>query len=437
MRGVDMEPRVLPLDVDQVPFFDAFLSYASKDRALVEDLARRLAQDRLDVFLDSWFIQPGHHIPKVLLAALRKSRKVVALMTPNYFQSKWTEFELNWNFVETHLGEAGADTLLIPVMLRSCEIPKETKALRRIDLVGADWEPGYRELVTVLCRAESFVVEAYRVPAGPRSRYFGDFIASKLRLFFDFPEARVADFVTVYGELVQNALAHVEEKANRVEVSVRAHASHVVLEVSDAGPGFDLTATIRTSRALVEGDPSFVGLRGVQLADALCDRLSNGFRDQRHVVTAVIYGERITKEASGSAPSSSPETDDRLRSSWFPEARGPWFTRFVDPAGRYVYLAVRLNRVDHHNASDLKRFFDASLEGRSFPGIILDCSDVEYIASVGLRELMLVAKRARRSGGRCALIVRSPAVEEIIRISRFDLVFDVVHSLDEALRTIA
>ena len=427
-----MDPRIERHRLDQVPLFDAFFSYSSKDRKIVEEIARRLAGDGFDVFVDSWFIEPGQHIPKVLLAALRKSRKVVACMTPNYFQSKWAEFELNWNFVETHLIDAGANTPLIPVVLKTCDIPKETKSLRHIDLTGEGWESGYRELAAALSLTESLLVDAYAVPLGSESRYLGDFIAGKMQLLFGFPETRVRDFVTVYGELVQNAFDHVKKKANSVEVSVRAQMSQVVLEVSDTGPGFDLSASLRGARETMASDPHIVGLRGLQLVSHMCDRLSNAVRNRRHVVTALMYREKTTQQVSDLADLLQMEVGPS-GSLWGRAARGPWFVEFVDPSGRYACLVIRLTRIDHHNADDVQQFLSGSLQGQSFQKVIVDCSVVEYISSAGLRALMLLAKQVRSNGGTCALIVRSPVVKEILEISRFELIFEVFHSLTQAL----
>jgi len=120
-------------------------------------------------------------------------------------------------------------------------------------------------------------------------------------------------------------------------------------------------------------------------------------------------------------------------SFWAREARGPWFVEFADPSGRYVCLVIRLTRIDHHNADDVHQFLAGSLQGQSFQKVIVDCSQLEYISSAGLRALMLLAKRVRSDGGTCALVVRSPVVKEILEISRFELIFEVSHSLTQSL----
>jgi anti-anti-sigma factor len=416
--------------LDQVPFFDAFLSYASKDRNLVTDLAQRLHEDGLTVFFDVWFIAPGHHVRKSLLGALEKSRRVVACMTPAYFESEWADFELNWHFVDTHLRE-GSAARLIPVLLRACTIPAQTSAIHRIDMTGARREAAYPTLRNTLSQADSFAIEGRTVEHRASSQYLGDFVAGKLNLLLSLPEARIHNFVTVYGELIQNAFDHRAKKDNRVEVTVRADRAAVVLEVSDSGSGFNLQERVSTARGAISTDPA-AGVRGLYLVSEICDRLDNEIRNRRHVVTAVLRREKIVKEVatlSALAPLD-PADDGKTQGG---EHSGPWFLRFFDPAGRYACLAIKVRRIAAENVDDLSRFFNESLRDRSFARIVVECSDVQYIASVGLRALMMLAKGARAKGGTCALVVREPVVMEILEISRFNLIFEICASLSAAL----
>jgi hypothetical protein len=42
--------------------YDVFISHSSKDKPVVRELANRLKQDGLRVWLDEWEIQPGDMI---------------------------------------------------------------------------------------------------------------------------------------------------------------------------------------------------------------------------------------------------------------------------------------------------------------------------------------------------------------------------------------
>jgi anti-anti-sigma factor len=400
----------------------------------VKGLADRLTADGFDVFFDEWFIGPGHHIHKVLLAALRKSRTVLACMTPGYFQSKWTDFELNWNFVDTQLASAGAEPRLIPAMLRTCEVPKEMMVRRRVDLTGDDYQPGYGDLAAALSTPDSLLVEAYPVPPGSRGRYVADFVAGKLRAFFEFPERRLREFLTVYAELVQNAVDHATGAIGPVEVNIRVDREQVLLEVTDAGPGFDLAGRLQAA-GHASADPTAVGVRGLQLVEALCDRLSSGTRNGRHVVTALLRREKSVRQAARLADALATRPGE-AESAGLRAASGPWFVWFVEPAGRYAYVSLNVERIDQHNADSLQSALAQLLNGRSFSRVIVDCSAVVYVSSVGLRVLMLLAKQVRSTGGTTALIVTHPLLEEILQISRFDMVVQIFRSVEDALKAL-
>jgi anti-sigma B factor antagonist len=65
--------------------------------------------------------------------------------------------------------------------------------------------------------------------------------------------------------------------------------------------------------------------------------------------------------------------------------------------------------------------------------LVLDFSKVDYISSVGLRVLMLAAKKAREQDGTIVVAGLQPVVREIFEISRFNLVFQCFGTVREAL----
>ena len=55
--------------------------------------------------------------------------------------------------------------------------------------------------------------------------------------------------------------------------------------------------------------------------------------------------------------------------------------------------------------------------------VLLDFSGVDYVSSVGLRALMIAARRVAAQKGRIAVAGLQPLVREVFEISRFHLVF--------------
>lgn len=69
--------------------------------------------------------------------------------------------------------------------------------------------------------------------------------------------------------------------------------------------------------------------------------------------------------------------------------------------------------------------------------LVLDFSAVPYISSVGLRVLMLAARRAEAQKGRLGIAALTPVVKEVFEISRFNLVLKVFDSVEAAAAGLA
>ncbi|MCC7081439.1 MAG: STAS domain-containing protein [Burkholderiales bacterium] len=98
-------------------------------------------------------------------------------------------------------------------------------------------------------------------------------------------------------------------------------------------------------------------------------------------------------------------------------------------------IVAPVGRIDHAGteafATALKPYLDRCRAGAD--ALIIDMGGVDYISSVGLRALMVAAKQVETQAGRIALAALSPMVREVFEISRFDLLFTIYGSVDEAL----
>jgi hypothetical protein len=73
--------------------YDVFLSYSSKDKAVVRAIAARLNNDGIRVWLDEDQIKPGDNIPAKIEEGLEHSRVLVLCMSANAFGSDWGQLE--------------------------------------------------------------------------------------------------------------------------------------------------------------------------------------------------------------------------------------------------------------------------------------------------------------------------------------------------------
>src|SRR5262245_40881090 len=94
-----------------------------------------------------------------------------------------------------------------------------------------------------------------------------------------------------------------------------------------------------------------------------------------------------------------------------------------------------VGRIDNSTTDGLKSGLDAYIATCRKDGdhLVLDFSKVDYISSVGLRVMMLAAKKVREQEGSIVVAALQPVVREIFEISRFNLVFQCFGTVREAL----
>ncbi len=98
-----------------------------------------------------------------------------------------------------------------------------------------------------------------------------------------------------------------------------------------------------------------------------------------------------------------------------------------------------VGRIDHASAAAFREALLAQM-GTCSAGqdlVVLDLSGVPYMASSGLRALVVASKQAKAQGGRLVAAALQPLVKEIFQISRFTLVFTVFPSVRDALAAIS
>jgi anti-anti-sigma factor len=97
-----------------------------------------------------------------------------------------------------------------------------------------------------------------------------------------------------------------------------------------------------------------------------------------------------------------------------------------------VWSIAPRGRLDIASSRRLEAIVVKELED-SHKNLILDMSDVDYIASSGLKTLVSLWKRARDQRGDLILAGLTPSVREVFMLIGFDLVFTVFKTLDEAI----
>ena len=91
-------------------------------------------------------------------------------------------------------------------------------------------------------------------------------------------------------------------------------------------------------------------------------------------------------------------------------------------------------RIDHSSAGGFEEaltpFLDACSPQRA---LLLDFAEVNYISSVGLRALLLSARKAKAQQSRFAVAGLLPPVKEVMIISRLNAVIPIYETVEEGL----
>ncbi len=96
---------------------------------------------------------------------------------------------------------------------------------------------------------------------------------------------------------------------------------------------------------------------------------------------------------------------------------------------------VLSGRIDIAGAAEID--MPMSLVGGSRRAVIVDLSGVEFMASLGLRSIVLSAKAIFNKKGKMVLLSPRPAVEEVITTSGIDELIPILHNEAEAIAAVS
>jgi TIR domain len=111
---------------------DVFISYSHRDKAWVDGvLVPALRENKLRVLTDDAF-ELGLSAIENMSNAVKTSRRIVVVLTPEWVNSEWTTYEA---ILTAYVDPSGAQRRIIPIMRRACEPPQWIGFRTRIDLV--------------------------------------------------------------------------------------------------------------------------------------------------------------------------------------------------------------------------------------------------------------------------------------------------------------
>lgn len=116
--------------------YDVFISYSSHNKEWVREwLVPQMKNAGLTVCIDHETFEPGAPSITEIERAVLQSRKTVVILTPEYLQSEWTEFE---NILVQTSDPAAHQRRLVPMLLVRCELPLRMRALTSLDFTRSE-----------------------------------------------------------------------------------------------------------------------------------------------------------------------------------------------------------------------------------------------------------------------------------------------------------
>jgi anti-sigma B factor antagonist len=98
-------------------------------------------------------------------------------------------------------------------------------------------------------------------------------------------------------------------------------------------------------------------------------------------------------------------------------------------------IVIAEGRLDFSAAGNFQRQVEQALAGTEHAprALIIDCADLEYISSAGLRVFLLAARSAQRAGQAFAVCSLRQSVREVFDLSGFSRVMSVLPDRAAAL----
>ena len=96
---------------------DFFLSYNHADRPWVEWIAWQLEERSYTTILQAWDFRPGANFVLAMQQAAAQAERTIAVLSPNYLTSRFTQPEWAAAFARDPIGDKG---LLLPVRVQAC-----------------------------------------------------------------------------------------------------------------------------------------------------------------------------------------------------------------------------------------------------------------------------------------------------------------------------
>jgi len=136
---------------------DVFVSYSHKNKKWVQGvLLPRLENAGLKVFIDFRDFKIGAANIKEMERGVTQSRKTLVVLTPEYLESDWTNFEI---LMTQTLAPANQGLRVIPILKKNCKLPASVSYMNYVNFASSkDKENQWKRLIDALGGQQKILV---------------------------------------------------------------------------------------------------------------------------------------------------------------------------------------------------------------------------------------------------------------------------------------
>jgi len=146
---------------------DFFVSYNKNDRQWAEWIAWQLEDAGYTTVIQAWDFRPGSNFVLDMQMATAQAERVIAVLSPDYLESHFTQPEWAAAFAKDPTGEK---KLLLPIRVRECDLEGLLRQIVYIDLVGTNENSAKEALLEGVRRERVKPSDAPEFPNAPLAK---------------------------------------------------------------------------------------------------------------------------------------------------------------------------------------------------------------------------------------------------------------------------
>ncbi len=110
----------------------------------------------------------------------------------------------------------------------------------------------------------------------------------------------------------------------------------------------------------------------------------------------------------------------------------------VEQVGDVVVIRpLQAKLTKRSGADELVEHMRSAVNESGYDRMVLDLSEVDFLCSAALNELVVLDKQVKRQGGRWSICSARNSIAEIFNITRLNSVFSVIATRDEAVERLS